>query len=945
MSVKCSKCNADNPDTQSFCGACGTRLGLPQDIPAVTKTIKTPFTQFEPGTSLAGRYEIIGEIGKGGMGEVYLAEDTNLKRRVAIKVLPQPFALDEEMLARFEREARLLASLNHPNIATIHGLEKSNGQQFLVMELVEGDTLAERIAKGPLPVEESLNICRQITEGLESAHEKGIVHRDLKPANIKISKDGKVKILDFGLAKAFESAVSGDVPGIDLSKSPTITVQSSHSGVILGTAAYMSPEQARGKALDKRTDIWSFGCVLFEMLTGRQAFKGDTISDYIAAILKVEPDWKAIPTGTPSRIRDLLRRCLRKDLRNRLHDIADARIDIQDALAGASEEMGPAAKQSLKWRTLFWAAASLALILACVLFWKPWRTSKPQELLTSRFTIDLPDGDTMDQETGSSVTLSPDGTQLVYAAQREQTTQLFLRPIQNFESHPIPGTEGAHGPFFSPDGNWVAFHADGKLKKVSLLGGTPQFICDAPSGLGGSWSEDDMIYFGDLIKAGLFRVPASGGNPELLTSGLKMVSDETFEHSYLWPQILPGGEALLYTSWNNPEDINVAVFSFKSGEKKTLFERGSYAQYLSTGHLVYAWAGDLMVVPFDLKKLEVTGSPVPVYQGIQRGDLGLAHYGLSKTGSLVFVPGFAAPPEGRIVWVDLEGNVERLPFPLGFYQSPRLSPDGKQLVITRQDNMPNLWVYGLDRGTSRRFTDEQGAEYWAIWTLDGKRIVYNSTRTGKSAIPLLWKPADGSGPEKLFAEGEYHMQPKSWSADGKAMVLTEGLNPDSGVDIWILKLDGDRKPEPFLNSSYNEIHPIFSPDGRWIAYATDESGRDEVYVRPYPGPGDIIPISTDGGREPVWSPDGKTLYYRDASGNKMMAVSFISEPELRVGEPKLLFEGKYLGGPPWGRNYDIAPDGTRFIMITDEGQIVKSTQINVILSWSEELKNFDPSGK
>ncbi|UCE41095.1 MAG: protein kinase [Candidatus Aminicenantes bacterium] len=945
MSVKCQKCNADNPDTQSFCGDCGTQLGLPKEIPGVTKTMKTPFTQFESGTSLADRYEIIGEIGKGGMGEVYLAEDTNLKRQVAIKILPQPFALDEEMLARFEREARMLASLNHPNIATIHGLEKSEGQQFLVMELVEGDTLAERISNDPLPVEEALRICRQITEGLESAHEKGIIHRDLKPANIKITKDGKVKILDFGLAKVFEGAASGGTPGVDLSKSPTITVESSHSGVILGTAAYMSPEQARGKILDKKTDIWSFGCVLFEMLTGRQAFKGDTISDYIAAILKNEPDWKAIPEGTSVKIRDLLRRCLQKDPHNRLHDIADARIDIQYALAEPDEEVEPAARPSPKWRSLFLATAGLAIILTCVLLWNPWRTNKPLEQLTSRFAINLPPGETLELEIGSSVVLSPDGKQLIYVAQKEEMTQLYLRPIHEFEAQPISGTEGARGPFFSPDGNWVAFHADGKLKKVSLLGGTPQLICDAKSGLGGTWSEDGTIYFGDWKKASLIRVPSAGGDPELLATGLRIVDEEIFEHSYFWPQILPGGKDLLYTIWNKPQDMNVAVYSLERDEHKTLIEKGGHARYLPAGFLVYTWAGDLMAVPFDLEKLEVTGSPTLILEGIQRGEWGLANFALSETGSLVFIRGFAKPRDNGLVWVDLEGNVERLPYPLAFYQSPRLSPDGKQLVVTRLENLANLWIYGLERGTSRRLTDEKGAEYWAIWTLDGKRIVFNSTRMKRPAANLLWKPADGSRSAEFFAEGKNHQQPKSWSADGKVMAITEGLDPETGIDIFIMKIDGDRKPEPFLHSRFNETQPLFSPDGRWIAYVTDESGRDEVYVQPYPGPGDLIPISTDGGMEPVWSPDGKVLYYRDVSGNKMMAVSFITEPELRVGKPQLLFEGKYYGGAPWGRNYDISPDGTRFIMITDESQSEKPTQINVILNWSEELKRLDLSEK
>jgi len=387
----------------------------------------------------------------------------------------------------------------------------------------------------------------------------------------------------------------------------------------------------------------------------------------------------------------------------------------------------------------------------------------------------------------------------------------------------------------------------------------------------------------------------------------------------------------------------VAVYSLETGEQKILIERGSHARYLPTGHLIYAWAGDLMAVSFDLGNLEVTGSPIPVLEGVMMGGRGLAHFDVSESGSLVYIPGATITEENRLVWVDFKGKVEHLPFPLGTYQSPRLSPDARQLVVSRIQIQANLWIYGLERGTSRRLTDEEGDEFWAIWTPEGKRIVFNSSRSGRPMAFLFWKPADGSSPAEPFAEGEYHQQPKSWSADGKVLVLTEGMNPDTGVDIWMLTLDGDRKPKPFLHSRFNEIHPIFSPDGSWIAYVTDESGREEVYAQPYPGPGNIMTISTDGGMEPVWAPDGKELYYRDVSGDKMMAVSFITEPDLRVGKPRLLFEGRYKGGWPWGRNYDIAPDAKRFIMITEEEQKEKPTQVNMILNWSEELKRTVPT--
>jgi serine/threonine-protein kinase len=940
VSKKCPQCNSENADSASFCSDCGTQIGTPKNIPDVTQTLETPFPQLNPGAFLAGRYQIIGEIGKGGMGEVYLAEDTNLKRQVAIKVLPQQFAQDKEWLARFEREARLLASLNHPNIATVHGLEKSNGQQFLVMELVEGDTLADRIKNGPLDTGEALELCLLIAEGLESAHEKGIIHRDLKPANVKVTPDGKVKILDFGLAKAFLGQ-SGDS---DLSKSPAISDDMTRPGVILGTAAYMSPEQAKGKPLDKKTDIWAFGCILYESLTGNRAFKGETISEILASILKDEPDWSVFPDSVSPKAKELVRRCLVKNPRNRRHDIAEARIDLQDILTGPPEEIAPTAQPSSEWRILFWAVSGFALILFCLMLWSPWRTSKPSEQRISRFAINLPPNETLSYEVGPSAALSPDGTQLVYVAQKEETTQLYLRLIQDFDAQPISDTEGAKGPFFSPDGTWVAFHADGKLKKISLLGGTPQIICDAKSGLGGTWSEDDTIYFGDWYKASIMCVSADGGVAERLTTGLKIDSEGTFEHSHFWPQILPGGKAFLFTVWNNQEDMFISLYSLETGEKKTLIERGSHARYLPSGQLIYSWAGDLIAVPFDLEKLEVTGSPVPVIEGVMANRLGLAHFSVSENGSLVFVPGPTITEENRLAWVDLKGDVEYLPFPIGNYQSPRLSPDGKQLVASRVQADASVWIYGLERGTSRRLTDEKGEEFWAIWAPDGKHIVFNSSSSGGPIAVLYRKPTDGRSPAESITEGEYHQQPQSWSTDGKFLVLTEGMSPTTGADIWILTFEGDRKPKPFLRSRFNEIHPIFSPDGRWIAYATDESGREEVYVRPYPGPGDIITISTEGGMEPVWGSDGEVLYYRDNSGDRMMAVSFITEPEVRVSKPQLLFEGRYKGGWPWGRNYDIAPDGKRFIMITDEELKTKPTRIRVVLNWSEELRRSLPEG-
>jgi serine/threonine-protein kinase len=665
----------------------------------------------------------------------------------------------------------------------------------------------------------------------------------------------------------------------------------------------------------------------------------------MASILKDEVNWKDLPDTTSSKIRALIGRCLTKDPHNRLHDIADARLDIQDTLSGPAEEFSSAAKISPKWRTMFWTAIGFAFILSFVLIWSPWRTIKSQEQALSRFIIDLPQEELVHLKVGPAVALSPDGSLLVYVSKKDDTAQLYKRPINAFEAVLIPGTEGGEGPFFSPDGKWIAFYVDGKLKKVSLLGGNPQTICEAKFAQGGSWGTDDTIYFADTGKYGLMRVSAAGGDPEQLTTALKVSGDEFSEHSHFWPHALPNGKQVFFTIFRNTQDLSIAILDVETGEYESVIDRGMSAKYLPSGHLLYAWAGDLIAVPFDLKKMKPSGAPIPVLEGVTMNRMGLAHFSLSDQGSLAYIQGSLAADESEIVSVDLDGKVESLPFPPGLYQSPRLSPDGRQLVITKSEPSPNLWIYGLERGTLRRLTDEQSDEYWAIWTPDGMSIVYNSTRSGEPIVNLHIKPSDGSSQGKIFTTGKNHQQPKSWSPDGKLLLLTEGLNPDTGLDILILSLEGEKKPELYLNSRYNEGNAHFSPDGRWIAFASDESGRFEIYVQTYPGPGPITPISTDGGIDLAWAPDGKALYYRDISGDKMMKVSFITEPELHVGKPQILFEDKFQEGYLWGRNFDIFPDGKRFIMLTEREQEIKKTQIHVAINWLEELKRLVPSGK
>ncbi len=932
MSTICPKCQHDNPDTQSFCGNCGTQLGHPKDIPEVTKTFETPFPQFSPGTSLADRYEIIRELGKGGMGEVYLAEDTNLKRQVAIKVLPQQFALNKERLARFEREARVLASLNHPNIATIHGLEKSDGQQLLVMELVKGETLAEHINKGPLPVEDALEVCRQIAEGLESAHEKGIIHRDLKPGNIKITLEGKIKILDFGLAKAFQE----EPEAIDLSKSPTLTDQMTQPGVILGTAAYMSPEQARSRPVDKRADIWAFGCVLYECLTGKMAFQGETFSDTLAQILKGEPDWTKLPSNTPATIKVLLRRCLQKESANRLRDIGDVRIDIKDVLIGPPAEILPIARPEPKRRNLFWVIVGMFLIVSCVLFWK--LLSSPQAIpgQVKHLMVSLPESAPLAPAGASplgvgrpTLTLSPDGSKLVYVAIVGDRTQLCLRQMDQDEIEPIPGTEGSHSPFFSPDGKWIGFFADVKLKKVSLSGGEPEVLCSAPLAFGGSWGSDDIIYFIPNDNAEIWKISSAGGSPQPLIT----LDTQKERPVGQWPDVLPGGDAVLYSLGSG----GISVYSIQSGKSKLLLDRGSYARYSPSGHIVFGDRGKLRAVPFQLDKLEITGPQVTIQDGIKTERRGAAQFTFSRDGLFIYVPGIDAVL-GALMWIDRNGKAEPLGLPQAEFGDFKISPDGNAIAIPIiEEGHSNIWIYNLTRRTLTRFSFGE-SDYSPVWIPDGEWIVFRSDRSGTRHF--YRKLADGSGEAEQITDNEQYLGiPISFSPDGSLMSYY--CQTTQLMDLWIFPMKNGQAPHPFLQTPFYEIFPAFSPDGRWIAYTSDESGQWEVYVRPYPGPGSKRRVSTDGGEESRWAQNGQELFFR--FGNKWMAVKVDAEEEFSAEKPQVLFEGPYINIP--GYSYDVSPDGQRFLVVEGPEQELAVGQLHVITNWFEELKRLVPTGK
>ena len=884
--------------------------------------------------SKLGPYEIIGAIGAGGMGEVYQAHDTKLGRDVAIKILPEAFAHDPERLSRFQREAKMLASLNHPNIATIHGLEHSNGTSYLVMELVSGETLAERVKRdGAVPIEEALAICKQIAEALEAAHEKGIIHRDLKPANVKVTPEGKVKVLDFGLAKAF----AGDVADSNPSQSPTLSMAATMHGVILGTAAYMSPEQARGKSVNKATDIWAFGCVLYELLCGRPAFEGEDITEILAAVVKTEPDWSRLTESTPPSIRMLLRRCLRKDRRERFQDAADVRIEIEEALTAPAVHK---VRNASIWR---WAMLSgiacllVGSIVTGIVVWKTKPDMTPQPV--SRLAVELPPSDQLplelSQVQGSRVlAISPDGSRIAFVAIHEGKQQIYLRAMDSLESKAVPGTERAVSPFFSPDGKWLGFSVGGKLTKVMADGGAPLVLCDAPNVTGVTWGDNDTIVFARQFgNFGLSKVSAAGGDQEAITTRDPIKEEE----SHRWPELLPGGKAVLFTQWSRDlEGVQIVVQRLDGSERRVLVRGGSDAHYLPTGHLVYARAGVLLAVPFDLSRLEVTGNPIPVAEGVSLSPEGVAQFGISNTGSLVYVPGGLQGAGRKLVWLDRKGVEQPLSAPPRAYQTPRLSPDGLRLAVVIQGANDDIWIYDIPRQTFTRLTFE-GRNLNPLWTPDGKRIIFRASPVGGERLNLFWKLADGSGEAERLTVSDYSQVPSSLSPDGQVLIFNQ-LDPTTNYDLWVLPLTGDRKPRPFLQTPRNEWFSDLSPDGHWLAYASDESGQNEIYIRPFPTGGAKWQISTEGGIRPSWTRNGELVY---PNGDKMMAVSIATQPTVSVGTPRLLFERHYEGA----LNYDVTADGQRFLMLKSSEQDQKATQIVVVQNWFEELKRRVPTGK
>jgi len=884
-----------------------------------------------PGSQI-GTFQIEKELGRGAMGVVYLARDTKLDRSVAIKSLPSEVMANPKARSRFSREARVLASLNHPNIATIYDeFEEVEGVRYLVLEYVPGQTLAERVAKSRLKLEESLSIALQIAEAVAAAHDRDVIHRDLKPGNIKITPEGKVKVLDFGLAKA--------VGGRAVDQQSTVT----EPGRVIGTPAYMSPEQARGKTTDKRGDIWSFGCILYEMLTSRIPFRGETISDTLANILQTEPDWQALPESTPANIRSLLRHCLAKEPNRRLQHMGDAVLEIDETRTLPAYESGITRPASSKARRSSWRLAGacglaglIVGLIVCGLFpGRPAAPSLPKSSPSSilRATINLPEDQVLGCFPSSSLggslpafDLSPDGSQLVYAAEIDGRTQLYLRLTDQFEAKPIPGTGGASSPFFSHDGQSVGYFVDQKLTVVSLRGGEPITVCEANMISSGSWGDDGMIYF--TGQGGLSRVSGEGSDSESLGT-----SSDPIEGRY--PQVLPGGEAVLVTSGRGAMHVSLATM-----EKTLLVPDVLYARYVSTGHLVYVRAGAIEAVPFDLGTLKKTGSSAPVVPNILLDSVyGVAQYAFSNNGLLVYAPG---SDTGRTVpvWVDRQGIEEPLNMPAQNYGMFKLSPNGKRLAITVAEVRSNIHIYDVATGMGNKLTLE-GDNFAPVWTPDGEHVTFSRRMKGEENMHILCQRADGSGETKLLHSSQHGLSPFSWSSDGKLLAFVLWDYPNA-FDIWVLSRGEDPEPKLILGKEARELFPAFSPDpsSQWIAYTSDREGMWQVYVQPYPDMDRPTLISFGLGEMPIWSSKGDELFYR--SNNKWVVASISTEPEFIVHKREVRFEGDYLN--VGGVSYDVAPDG-RLLVLKPQHDSSEVRELCVVNNWFEELKQKAPPRK
>jgi Tol biopolymer transport system component len=886
-----------------------------------------PDMSLSAGTKL-GPYEITGHIGSGGMGEVYRAMDSKLGREVAIKTLPAALASDQDRLARFEREAKLLATLNHPHIASVYSLDEHDGTLYLAMELVEGTTLEEMLKPGALSIEDALRIALQIAQALEAAHDKGVIHRDLKPGNIMVTADGQVKVLDFGLAKAFATDTEEASPG----RSPALSLAMTQQGIILGTAGYMSPEQASGQATDQRADIWAFGVVVYEMLTGLPLFSGESVPHILASVLKTDPDWGRLPERMHPRLRQMLERCLAKKPRVRYHAIADARVDIEEALgdpAGLTVERGlqaPPQSQALVLSVAF--ALMLGALAAGTTVWllKSGPAASAADMI--RLQRALPPGEEFTHGGGAMtpLALSPDGRTVVYAV----GGQIWKHEFASGQSTPIAGTEAGAAPFYSPDGQSIGFFAQSQLKKIAIDGGgASETLCDAPNGVGGSWGADDTIYFAPFNTSGIWKVTADGDDCEPVTT----VKRADGEISHRWPQALPEGKGVLFTRWNGPGDDETYIDAhlFADSSRKVLAEGATTGRWTSSGHLVYSRAGVLTATRFDLATLQTSGSAVSLDIGVM--DMEGSAYALSNAGHLAYIAEDRA--ERVLVWVDRQGNRELITeVEPRRYESAVVSPDGRKVAVTISGSTWDIWTFQFGRpGLTLLAPSAGSSSQWPLWTEDSNDVIYRGTRNGFRDLYRF--AVDGSdSAETRLTESENMKSTAQVSNDGQWLVYEE-IDPESGTDLWRLALDGESDPEPLVVTDYTEANGRISPDGNWLAYNSNRSGQNEVYLRPFPGPGGRSTVSgIEGGFDPHWSTAGDELFY--LSGNRMMSVSVATEPDLDIGTPEVLFEGVY---DPLA--FDVGADD-RFLRIQPVESQEPAAQFEVVINWFEELKRQVP---
>jgi Tol biopolymer transport system component len=856
------------------------------------------------------------------MGEVYRARDTRLDRTVAVKVLPGHLSASEEVRQRFEREAKTISQLSHPHICALYDVGNQDGVEYLVMEFLEGETLADRLVRGPLPLEQTLRYGIEIAGALDKAHRQGIVHRDLKPGNVMLTKSG-VKLLDFGLAKGLVPAASPS----GMTSLPTIagTTPLTQEGTILGTFQYMAPEQLEGREADARSDIFAFGAVLYEMATGKKAFSGASQASLIGAILHLEPQpISTVQPAAPSALDRVVKTCLAKDPEERFHTAHDAGLQLKWIAQGGSEAGIPApavprrsGRRSLAAGLLgFLAGAALAGIAVRAYF----SPAAPAPRQASRFDLMTSTGNPVFSAPWNPLAISRDGRQVAAVLSESGGWRIFLHRFEQAGWTPVAGTEGATSPAFSPDGHWIAFQQGGKIKRVAVSGGTALVVCEGGTSYGIAWGEDDVIWFG--TNAGLMRVPAAGGKAQVA------VAVQAGQLSLRRPQILPGGKSMIFTALTSGTPATrIEAVSLDTGRRKTLVEGGYQPAYSPTGHLIYIPSqvgGVPIALPFDARRLEVTGPPVPA------PEEAVNTFVLSESGTLAYLAAVGGQ-FNSLAWVDRTGKAQPLPAPTHVFEQPRLSPDGKSAAVTTREGDLDVWIYGLERGTLMRFTNDPEEDETPAWSPDGRRIAFRRN------LSIFTKAADGAGAEELAATSNLNWHVGSYTPDARALVVYAlGAN---GEDIFTLPLDPKASPTPFLQTPASEKAPTLSPDGRWIAYCSDESGRDEIYVQPYPGPGGKVQVSTDSGAEPVWARNGREIFYRKAE--KMMAVDVSTQPSFSASTPRMLFEGRFTRGHRGHANYDVSPDGNHFLMI--QGQESGSIPIHVVLDWSAELSRRAPA--